>query len=273
MPKLLSLTALVPLAYLVLTYLLPRLAHLILPSRWIRSIKDVTSSPADFDNSPSSGSREQPRSQTERRDRRLWILIIVGALEAVGWGAAAVWRMIETARGNGNRQEWELVAESILVALGWVSTTFTMTLRNKTDANPRRSGVILTLVDRETNKFRTTLPLQLLPPSPHIHFLPLHLPLPTPTSPPLQPRHNSNFYTYSLSIHTLDCDTPNASQLLPFLVRSPSYLRHFITRRSSRGTRGRRRRRRSSIDGGRFERSSFSPIPGTSSHVIPMGRV
>lgn len=54
-------------------------------------------------------------------------MITIGGIEAVGWGAAAVWKAIELGR-DGKRQEWGLVVGLTLVALGWVSAIPTRSL-------------------------------------------------------------------------------------------------------------------------------------------------
>ncbi|GAA5902673.1 uncharacterized protein JCM6883_007204 [Sporobolomyces salmoneus] len=117
--SLLHLTASLPLAFLVAVYLLPQLAQIVLPRRWIRAVKEVASSPVKFA-SQSTGIESTPNER--KKDRRLWILVAVGAVEAVGWTAGAVFEAVRTGR-NENRestkQDWIAVASLALVGLGW----------------------------------------------------------------------------------------------------------------------------------------------------------
>lgn len=120
--SLLSLTAIVPLSLLLAVYLLPKLSHLLLPRKWIKFIRDLTSSPASFDTSTLTSQSTTTTSRNGRgKDRKLWILLIVGGVEALAWLGGAVSVVVETVRnGQGTKQGWIAAIKLVGVALGWV---------------------------------------------------------------------------------------------------------------------------------------------------------
>ncbi|GAA5886210.1 hypothetical protein JCM16303_004461 [Sporobolomyces ruberrimus] len=142
--SLLSLTSIVPLSLLLAVYLLPKLSHLLLPRKWIKFIRDLTSSPASFDTSTSTS---QSPTLTARngggKDRKLWILLIVGGVEALAWLGGAVCVVVETARsGQGTKQGWIAAIKLVGVALGWALSSLLL-LENRSSSSSSKTAAPL----------------------------------------------------------------------------------------------------------------------------------
>ncbi|GAA6016442.1 hypothetical protein JCM11491_002414 [Sporobolomyces phaffii] len=128
--SLLTLTAAVPLALLVAVYVLPKLAHIVLPRRWVRAVVDVASSPASFasDRRPDLDNPDVPTGS----DKRLAILIGVGALEAAAWLAGAISCAVEAIKHHEEtKTRWIAVAALACTGLGWALSSLFLLERRK----------------------------------------------------------------------------------------------------------------------------------------------
>ncbi|GAA5873644.1 hypothetical protein JCM1840_002987 [Sporobolomyces johnsonii] len=119
---LLALNAIAPLALLVLAFSLPRIARLIFPQRWINAIADVVASPASHGTASQSTTSTSPAESDDvsAQDKSVWILMVVGAIEAVGWSAGTIWAAVGTVQSGAGKEGWKATAGLAGIALGWV---------------------------------------------------------------------------------------------------------------------------------------------------------
>ncbi|GAA5937761.1 uncharacterized protein JCM15063_002109 [Sporobolomyces koalae] len=128
-PKLLAVTAIVSLAILVTVYILPRLAKLILPRRWIRAVSDVASSPASFASHATSAPTSNPPSTV---DRKLFTLITLGALEGTAWLVGAIYTAVRAAKAHDRTQLGSLAVVGLAgISLGWYLSSLLLLEKRK----------------------------------------------------------------------------------------------------------------------------------------------
>lgn len=113
--SLLTLTASVPLALLLVVGVLPKLAKLVLPRRSIEFVRDIASSPIHFAHSHSASTHDAPSdSPSSPRDAKLSILFAIGVLEFLGWASGAVYSLVRYDISQTS------AVKIFFVGLGWV---------------------------------------------------------------------------------------------------------------------------------------------------------
>ncbi|CEQ40039.1 SPOSA6832_01630 [Sporobolomyces salmonicolor] len=119
---LLALDAIAPLALLVLAFSLPRIAQLVFPKRWINAIANVVASPASHGTASRSTYSTSPAGSDDVRaqDKSVWTLMVIGAIEAVGWSAGTIWAAVETVQSRAGKEGWKATAGLAGIVLGWV---------------------------------------------------------------------------------------------------------------------------------------------------------
>ncbi|GAA5957716.1 hypothetical protein JCM3765_003743 [Sporobolomyces pararoseus] len=128
--QLLLLTCSVPLSFLVLVYLVPKLSKIILPSDWIKFIKQVSSSPGT--SSKPQVEQQQISHSLYSRDRKLKWLITLGGLESIGWMTGAVYTLIKSQQ---QQQEFKSFIQLSLISLGWALSSVLL-FEKKTNSAP-----------------------------------------------------------------------------------------------------------------------------------------
>ena len=189
--QLLFLTCSIPLSLLLLVYLVPKLSQLVLPNSWIRTIKQVSSSPVKAEQVSTTIIPSQQPHSDDSRDRKLIWLITLGGLESIGWLIGAVYVLIKSRQAK-ERVNWITPIELALISLGWVSSSSFLFTTSYLESRPTNDyvrgekllGTIFTLVVREKEEklffFSTFIEFQFLLPTPIVPFPTLHFSTPTP---------------------------------------------------------------------------------------------